>query len=195
MIIYVHDSIPLVSLLFTGLLIFQTVAESQNSGKSAKSREIHKNTQNTAKFGRNLIKYMFVQQFWNLSQLLKRANNVLKLPGVDYVAKNWVLAMMLKALPLVHFWSVLLLKEQIMTSVRKTLKRWSDQGKTDQFLAKFALKITTKATVFLPIFSSQVCPESSHEIPAKSVDFSAILCVKILRNLTFFSVTNQKPCL
>ena len=32
-----------------------------NSGKSAKSREIHKNTKNTAKFGRNLIKYMSVQ--------------------------------------------------------------------------------------------------------------------------------------
>ena len=28
-----------------------------------KSREIHKNTQNTAKFGTNLIKYMSVQQF------------------------------------------------------------------------------------------------------------------------------------
>ena len=38
-----------------------------------------------------------------------------------YVAKNWALAMMLKALPLVHFGSVLL-KEQMMTSVRKTLK-------------------------------------------------------------------------
>ena len=35
-----------------------------------RSREIHKNTQNTVKFGRNLIKYMSVQQFWNLSQLL-----------------------------------------------------------------------------------------------------------------------------
>ena len=32
---------------------------------------------------------------------LKHANNVSKLPGVDYVVKNWVLAMMLKALPLV----------------------------------------------------------------------------------------------
>ena len=53
---------------------------------------------------------------------LKRANNILKLPGTDYVAKNWALAMMLKALPLVHFWSVLLLKEQMITSVRKTLK-------------------------------------------------------------------------
>ena len=36
---------------------------SRGSGKSAKSCEIHKNTQNTAKFGRNLIKYMSVQQF------------------------------------------------------------------------------------------------------------------------------------
>ena len=43
---------------------------------------------------------------------LKRANNVPKPP----------LAMMLKALPLAHFWSVLLLKEQMMTSLRKTLK-------------------------------------------------------------------------
>ena len=57
-------------LIFTGLLIFRAVAEPRNSGKSAKSREIHKNTQNTAKFGRNRIKYMSVQQFWNLSQLL-----------------------------------------------------------------------------------------------------------------------------
>ena len=30
--------------------------------------------------------------------------------------KNWALAMMLKALPLAHFWSVLLLNEQMMTS-------------------------------------------------------------------------------
>ena len=54
----------------TGLLIFRAVAEPRNSGKSAKSREIHKNTKNTAKFGRNLIKYMSVQHIWNLFQLL-----------------------------------------------------------------------------------------------------------------------------
>ena len=36
----------------------------------SQSREIHKNTQNTAKFGRNLIKYMSVQRIWNFSQLL-----------------------------------------------------------------------------------------------------------------------------
>ena len=80
---------------------------------------------------------------------LKYANNVPKLPGVDYVAKNWALAMMLKALPLVHFWSVLLLKEQMMTSVRKTLKTlvWSAQNRS--ISSKICPKITTKSAVFL----------------------------------------------
>ena len=55
----------------------------------------------------------------SLKRANTRANNDPKLPGVNYVAKNWALAMMLKALPLVHFWSVLLLKEQMMTSVKK----------------------------------------------------------------------------
>ena len=50
-----------------------------------------------------------------------------KLPGVHYVAKNWALAMMLKAIGSVL--ERLLLKEQMMTSVRKTLKRWSGQPK------------------------------------------------------------------
>ena len=97
---------------------------------------------NTVKFGRNLIKYLSVQHinfetyfsYWGYllavnfqiylrTSSLKRANRIPNLPGVDCVAKNWALAMMLKALPLVHFWSLLLLKEQMMTSVRKTLKR------------------------------------------------------------------------
>ena len=42
----------------TGLLIFRAVAELRKSGKYS---EIHKNMKNTAKFGRNLIKYMSVQ--------------------------------------------------------------------------------------------------------------------------------------
>ena len=91
---------------------------------------------NTAKFSRNRIKYNMFEtylSYWGYllavtlqiyldTSSLKRANNVLKLPGVHCVAKNWALAMMLKALLLVRFWSVLLLKEQMMTSVRKTLK-------------------------------------------------------------------------
>ena len=91
---------------------------------------------NTANFSRNRIKYNIFEtylSYWgyllavNLqisldTSSLNCASNVPKLPGVDCVAKNWALAMMLKALPLVHFGSVLLLKEQMITSVRKTLK-------------------------------------------------------------------------
>ena len=121
---------------------------------------------------------------------LKRANNVLKPPGIDYVVKNWALAMMLKALPLVHFWNILLLKEQRMTSVRKTIKCWSDQCKTDQFLAKFALKTATKSAVFYRLLFSEVCPENSREIG----QISANLSLKIPQNLTFSSATYPKPC-
>ena len=80
--------------------------------------------------------------------------------------------MMLKALPLVHFWNILLLKEQMMISIRKTLKTlvWSAQNRsisskicpennhkihrffTDCFPAKFALKITAIFPQNRPIF-------------------------------------------
>ena len=76
--------------------------------------------------------------------------------------------MMLKALPLVHFWSVLVLK-----NIKKR--------KTDRFLVKFALKITTKLAVFYRLLFGEVCPET----PAKLADFS---------DLTFPSETYQKPC-
>ena len=54
----------------SGLLIFRGVAEPRISTKSAKSREIHQNTRNPAKFARNLTKYMSAQYIWNLSWLL-----------------------------------------------------------------------------------------------------------------------------
>ena len=96
---------------------------------------------------------------------------------------------------LVHFWRVLVLKEQMMTSVRKTLKHWSHQRRSDRFLAKFALKITTKSAVFYRLLFGEVCLENSREMPAKSADFSANLSLKMPRNLTFFSATYQKPWL
>ena len=83
---------------------------------------------------------------WNfVTETCKQRPVTPKLPGVDYVAKNWALAMMLKALPLVQFWSVLLLKEQMMTSVRKTLKTlvWSAQNRS---------------------ISNEVFPENNHKI-------------------------------
>ena len=150
---------------------------------------------NTVKFGRNLIKYTSVQHIWNLFQLLyrgyllavnlqiylgtsslKHASNVLKLPGVDYdVAKNWALAMMLKALPLVHFWSVLLLKEQMMTTVRKTLKMfvWSAQNQS---------------------ISCEICLENNHKIGRfLLIAFWWSLPRKLPWNLTFSTMTYQKP--
>ena len=66
--------------MLTGLLIFRAVAEPRISTKSVKSREIHQNTQNPAKFARNLTKYMSAHYIWKLSWLLglltwwKRAN-------------------------------------------------------------------------------------------------------------------------
>ena len=113
------------------------------------SREIQVNPRNPAKFARtqkiprnsveilsNTCQYSIFETYFSYwgyllavnlqiylrTSSLKRANNIPKLPGVDDVAKNWALAMMLKALPLVHFWSILLLKEQMMTSARKMLK-------------------------------------------------------------------------
>ena len=104
-------------------------------------------------------------QIYVKTSSLKHANNILKLPGVDYVAKNRALAMMLKALPLVHFWSVLLLKEQMMTSVRKTLKTlvWSTQNRSissDVFPEHHKIR-----RFFYRLLSDQVCPENSREIP------------------------------
>ena len=134
-------------------------------------------------------------QIYLRTSSLKRANNIPKLPGVDYVAKNWALAMMLKALPLVHFWSVLLLKEQMITSVRKTLKTlvWSAQNRSISSEICLEKLITTKSAVFYRLLFGAVCPQNSCEIPAKSADFSTNLSLKILRNLTLSSTTYLKP--
>ena len=174
--------------------MFCAVTDPWNSGKSAKSREIHKNTKNTAKFGRNLIKYMSVHlQIYLRTSSLKRANNVLKLPGVDYVGKNWALAMMLKVLLLVHFWSVLLLKEQMMTSVRKMLKMlvWSAQNRL--IPSEIFLESNHKIGRFLPIAFRWSLPWKLLRNYCEMADFSANLSLKIPRNLTFSSATCQKP--
>ena len=143
---------------YTGLLIFRSVAEPRNPAKFAKTWEKPRNSveilSNTCLY--NIFETYF--SYWgyllavNLQiylgpSSLNRANNVPKLPGLDYVAKNWALAMMLMALQLVpFFWSALLLKEQMMTSVRKTLKTglvWSAQNR---------------------LISSEICLESNHKI-------------------------------
>ena len=57
-------------ILYSGLLIFRAVTDPRNSGFSAKSREIHKKTRNTAKSARSISKYMSVKHISYLSWLL-----------------------------------------------------------------------------------------------------------------------------
>ena len=109
----------------------------------------------------------------------------MNLAVVEYITKNWALAMMLKALPLVHFWSVLLLKEQMMTSVRKTLKTlvWSAQNQS----------ISSEIFRFLLNYCFLV--KFAPKIPRKLAHFPANVSLKIPWNLTFFTITYQKKTL
>ena len=149
----------------------------------SRSRKIHKNTR--TKYRKIQLKFNQIHvcttylklisaiywgyllavnlQIYLETSSLKRANNVPKLPGVDYVAKNWALAMMLKALPLVHFWNVLLLKEQMMT-VRTTLKTlvWSAQNRSISI--EIIPENNHKIGLFYRLIYGKVCPENCHEI-------------------------------
>ena len=142
-----------------------------------RSREIQVNLRNLTKFKKQKIPWNSVEilsntclyntfetyfSYWgyllavNLqiylrTSWLKRANNIPKQPGVDYVAKNWALAVLLKALPLVHFWNVLLLKEQMMTSVRKKLKTLVRSAQNQLISSKVCLENNHKIGRFLPI--------------------------------------------
>ena len=164
--------------LVTGLLTFRAIAEPRNSGKPAKFTKTQKMPRNSVEILSNICLYDIFEtyfSYWSYliiavnlqiylrTSSLKRVNNVPRLPRVDYVAKNWALAMMLKALPLVHFWNVLLLKEQMMTSVRKTLKT----------LAKFALKITTKSAVFYRLLFGEFFPR---KFPRNSREIGRFFC-------------------
>ena len=142
----------------SGLLIFWVAAELQNSGKSAKSREIRKNMQNTVKFGRNLIKYMSVQQFWKLlgvftcHELANLCQNFVtemckqcsvttrrrlycKKLGTSHDVKGFAIGSFLERIVV----------GRAMTSVRKTLKMpvWSEQNWS---------------------ISSEICPENNPKI-------------------------------
>ena len=118
----------------SGLLIFRAVAEPRNSGKSAKFTKMRKILRNSEEILSDTCCTTYLK--------LISATGAIYLPYTckfilgwlchwnvqttsHCVVKNWALAMMfLKALPLVHFWSVLLLKEQMMTSVRKSHEIW-----------------------------------------------------------------------
>ena len=118
-----------------------------------------------------------------------------KITGVDYIAKNWALAMMLKALPLVHFWSILLLKVQMMTSVRKTSKTlvWSAQNRS--ISSEICPKNNHKMGWFLPIAFLRSLPR---KFPRNSREIDWFFCKFVPKNpakFDFFFMTYQKPCL
>ena len=97
---------------------------------------------------------------------------------------------MLKTLPLVFFWSVLLLKEQMMTSVRKTVKMlvWSAQNRSTS--GKICLENNHKIGRFLRIAFWWSLPR---KLPRNRPIFPRNLSPKIRRNLTFSSATCQEP--
>ena len=107
--------------------------------------------------------------------------NVSKLTGVNYVAKNWALVMMLK---LCHWLSSR--AHCCWITVKKTLKTLVNRRKSDQFLAKFAQKISPNQPYFYRLFFGKVCPKNPREISAKSADFSPNMSMKFPQNLTFF---------
>ena len=76
--------------------------------------------------------------------------------------------MMLKALPLVHFWNVLLLKEQMMTSLRKICLE------------------NNHRFFFWPFFSDSFLVKFAPKTPAKFGQFSSNLSLKIPRKMGLF---------
>ena len=73
--------------------------------------------------------------------------------------------MMFKAFPLAHSSSVLLLKQQMIISVKKNIKNtsMSNQCKIHWFLPKFAQKIPMKLAGFWQLFFGKVSPENFRE--------------------------------
>ena len=114
-----------------------------------------------------------------------------KTTGVDYIAKNWALVMMLKALPLVHFWSILLLKEQMMTSVRKTFNTLVSSAQNRSICSEICPENNHKIGCFLPILLfGEICLENSRKIGQFFHKFVPETPVKF----DIFSMTYQKPC-
>ena len=99
------------------------------------------------------------------------------------VAKNWALTIMLTALAFAHFLCELLLKEQMITPVKKTL---NNAGHTDAKLIDFSEICQKKSSEIGCFFTDCFFVKFPPEIfPVKSADFSKNLPLKNLRNLPF----------
>ena len=168
----------------SGRVIFCTVAKPRNSGKSSKFTKARKIPQNSVEILSNTCLYNIFETYLSKLVLKLRDWNVQTMSRnyqAKFCWKNWALAMMLKALALVYFWSVWLLKEQMMTSVRKTLKMlvWSAQNRS--IFPENNHKIGRFLTI-CTCFSAKFAPK----IPLKLADIFANFSLIIPWNLTFF---------
>ena len=101
------------------------------------------------------------------------------------VAKNWALTIMLTALAFAHFSSELLLKEQVIIPVKKTL---NNAGHIDAKLIDFSeicQKHPAKSAVFYWLFLGEVSPKN---FPWNRPIFLRI-CPKMPRNFDFLNLT------
>ena len=153
----------------------------------SRSHEININPRNITKFARNLIKYMpnIIETclgYWdcliavNLQIYLEtsspqRANNIPKLP----------LVMMLKALPLAHFLTALLLKQQMIISVKNIKHAHQISTKSADFKWNLPRKFPQNRLFFIDCFLVKLAQKIFKN-----------LFLKILRNQT--SASYQKCC-
>ena len=139
------------------ILRFCAAAEPWNLGKSTKPREIHKNTKNTAKFGRilsNTFLYNIFKtyvRYWgyllavNLKIHLGTCKQRPETTRRRFCSEKLGTTHDVKGFAIASFLEHIVVKEQMMTSVRKTLKTlvWSAQNRS---------------------ISSEICLENNHKI-------------------------------
>jgi len=176
-------------LIVSGLLIFSVFTEPRNSGKPVKSREINKNMRNTAKFARNLIKYMLLQHIWNLFWLLglfnchKRANlswNFIATMN-EQRPKPTRHKLCCKKLGTSHDVKSFAIGSFRELFVVKIATRSSNQHKVFDFEQNLSRKLPQNRPFFTDCFLAKLAPKISTNLP-----------LKILRNLT--TVSYQRPC-
>ena len=143
----------------SGLLIFSTFAELQNSRKPAKSHKIHKKHTNYCGVHKKSYQIKSIQHIWNLSQLLG-LSDCLKLANLSW---NFITTMS-KQLPRhklcceklgtchdVKSFAIGSFLEHFVVKIGK----WLSLLKTLNTLVKSAQNRSV---------SSEICPESSHNI-------------------------------
>ena len=97
--------------------------------------------------------------------------------------------MILKVFSLVHFLSILLWKEQMITSVRKMLKTLVCSAQNRSFSSEICLENNPKIGRF---FYRLFIVKFALKFSVKLANFSTYLSPKIPQNLTFFYMTYQK---